>query len=121
VTTGEPMAQIQLDTPVQYVKGVGPTRAGQLEQLGISTVEDLLLYFPFRFDLRKQAQPMATLTGGGEPATVVGEVMAVGGRDFGPKPFFQVELADETGWLFVRWFHGGYLSGKINVGKMLVL
>ena len=54
------MAQIELDTPVQYVKGVGPTRAEQLAQLGINTVEDLLLYFPFRFDLRKQAQPMAS-------------------------------------------------------------
>ena len=115
------MAQIELDTPVQYVKGVGPTRAGQLAQLGIDTVEDLLLYFPFRFDLRKQAQPMASLAGGGEVATVVGEVMAVEQQSYGRKPFFQVELADETGWLFVRWFHGGYLSGKIKVGTRLAV
>ena len=44
------VAQLQLDTPVQYVKGVGPVRAGQLKKLGVETVEDLLsdpkMFFP---------------------------------------------------------------------------
>ena len=115
------MGQIALDTPVQYVKGVGPTRAGQLAQLGVNTVEDLLLYFPFRFDLRKHAQPMASLKGAGEPATVVGQVMAAHEQGFGSRPFFQVELADETGWVFVKWFHGGYLRDKLRLGTQLAV
>ena len=115
------MGQIELDTPVQYVKGVGPTRGSQLAQLGVNTVEDLLLYFPFRFDLRKQAQPMASLKGAGEPATVVGQVMAAHEQRFGKRPFFQVELADESGWVFVKWFHGGYLSDKVRIGTQLAV
>ncbi len=115
------MAQIELDTKVQFVKGVGPTRAGQLAQLGIHTVEDLLLYFPFRFDLRKQAQPMGSLTGAEATATVAGEVMAVDERRFGRNPYYQVELADETGWVFVKWFHGGYLRDKVRAGTRLAV
>ena len=115
------MGQITLDTPVQYIKGVGPTRATQLAQLGINTTEDLLLYFPFRFDLRKQAQPMGSLTGAEPAATVAGEVMAVHEQSFGRTPYFQVELADETGWVFVKWFHGGYLRDKVRVGAHLAV
>ena len=33
---------ITLDTPVQYVRGVGPVRAEQLAELGIDTVYDLI-------------------------------------------------------------------------------
>ena len=35
-----------LATPLQYVKGVGPRRAADLERVGLQTVEDLLLRFP---------------------------------------------------------------------------
>jgi ATP-dependent DNA helicase RecG len=40
------MAQINIDTEVQYVKGVGPQRAVLLEKLGIKSVRDLLYYLP---------------------------------------------------------------------------
>ncbi|MHC4715685.1 MAG: hypothetical protein ACYS5V_01830, partial [Planctomycetota bacterium] len=49
------MGRLTLDTSVQFVKGVGPRRAEQLAGLGIDTVEDLLLHFPRRFNLRRQA------------------------------------------------------------------
>ncbi|MCE5325224.1 MAG: ATP-dependent DNA helicase RecG [Planctomycetaceae bacterium] len=115
------MADLRLDTPVQYVKGVGPTRAQQLAQLGIATVEDLLTYFPFRFDLRRQVQPMNTLRGAEEAATVAGEVMAVHEHNWGPKPFFQIELADQTDHVMVKWFHGGYLATRIRPGVHLAV
>ena len=39
-----------LKTEVAYLKGVGPKRAQDLASLGILTVEDLLSYYPFRYD-----------------------------------------------------------------------
>ena len=88
------VGNLSLDTPVQYVKRVGPVRAEQLAQLGIETVEDLLLYFPRRFDLRRGGQPIVTLRGDEPNATVVGLVVDVAEHRFGTRPFFQCTLDD---------------------------
>jgi len=115
------VGQLSLDTPVQYVKGVGPARAAQLAELGIGTVEDLLMYFPRRFDLRRQAQPIETLKGDEQAATVAGEVLEVQNRPFGRRPFFSCRLDDGTGWVLVKWFHGGYLAERIKPGLYLAV
>ena len=115
------MAQIQLDTPVQYVQGVGPVRAEQLAKLGVKTVEDLLLYFPFRFDLRKQAQPIRSVLGHEDSITVAGEVLDAEEHRFGRRPFFQCRLRDETATITAKWFHGGYLRDVIKPGMYLAV
>ncbi|HEY3824715.1 MAG TPA: hypothetical protein VGL82_09155, partial [Bryobacteraceae bacterium] len=43
---------LELDTSLAYVKGVGPARAAMLAVKGLETVEDLLHYFPFRYEDR---------------------------------------------------------------------
>ncbi len=68
-------------TNVSSIKGVGPAWARKLTELGIKTVEDLLLHFPFRFDLRKQAQPIASLKFDGE-ATIAGEVISASDNSY---------------------------------------
>ncbi|MGO3731772.1 MAG: ATP-dependent DNA helicase RecG [Vagococcus sp.] len=40
----------QLSVPITSLKGVGPKRADVLQSLGIQTIEDLLTYYPFRYD-----------------------------------------------------------------------
>ncbi|MCJ7543684.1 MAG: ATP-dependent DNA helicase RecG [Phycisphaerae bacterium] len=115
------MAPLALDTPVRYAKGVGEVRARQLSELGIATLGDLLMYFPRRFDLRRQAQPIATLRGNEPAATVVGQVRDVEERRFGRRPWLACCLDDGTGYVLVKWFHGGYLRDRIKPGLTLAI
>ena len=114
------MGLLELGTEVSSIKGVGPAWARKLTELGIETVEDLLLHFPFRFDLRKQAQPIASLKFDG-PTTVAGEVTAVSENRFTKRPFFQAVIRDDTGAVHVKWFGGGYLRDKIKEGSQLAV
>ena len=109
-------SELRLDTPVQFIKGVGAVRAGQLAQLGIRTLEDLLTYFPRRFDLRPQVQPIAALSADQQNATVAGEVGNIRENRFGRVPVFQCILTDATGKVAVRWFHGSWLRDRIKPG-----
>jgi ATP-dependent DNA helicase RecG len=113
------VAELSLETPVQYVKGVGPTRAAQLAELGVATLGELLSYYPRRYDLRRQAQPIASLKGDEDTATVAGTVGECNLRRAGGKPLFELILTDESGWLFLKWFHGGYLASQIKPGMQL--
>ena len=42
--------RLRLDTPVTYLKGVGPRRAEQLARLNIATAGDLLFHVPHRYE-----------------------------------------------------------------------
>ncbi len=115
------MSQLRLDTAIQYVPGVGPAHARQLESLGVATLEDLLTYYPRRFDLRRQCQPIATLRGDEPAATVAGQVQDVSEKNFGRLPSFSCTIADDTGFVLVKWFHGGYLRDKIKPGMLIAV
>jgi ATP-dependent DNA helicase RecG len=112
---------LQLDTLVQYVKGVGPVRAEQLATLGVVTLWDLLTYYPRRYDLRRQAQSISTLRGEEEAATIAGEVVEVNERQGGRVPYLQCGIDDGTGCVLVKWFHGGYLRDQVRDGAQVAV
>ena len=64
---------LDLDSSLVYMKGVGPARAAMLQAKGLETVEDLLNYFPFRYEDRSNLKTIAQLAPG-EQATVIAEV-----------------------------------------------
>ncbi len=93
-----------LDTPVQYVKGVGPRMAERFGKLGIDTVEDLLYHLPYRYEDRRGMKRIKDI-GPGEKATVLAEVMVAG-----PAPSrrgrrrFNMMLSDGAGYITAKWF-----------------
>jgi ATP-dependent DNA helicase RecG len=70
---------VALDTPLQYLKGVGPRRAADLQRVGLSTVEDLLYRFPIRYEDRGSFQTISSLRPG-QAASIVGEIVSCGIR-----------------------------------------
>jgi len=104
------------------IKGVGPQRAELLAKRGIHTLEDLLSYLPFRYEDRikfshvKDVRPNAVFT---LRVTVMSgqAVRTMRGRD----AIYHLLVQDETGSLPCKFFHGGYLEGRLKPGQQLIL
>ncbi len=111
---------LELSTPVQYVKGVGPRIGEILAGKGIHTVGDLLHYLPFRYEDRLNPRGIAELRAG-EMATVVGEVRNSGLFRTRGKPIFQLTVGQGRAKLRCLWFNATYLQDKFTAGQMVAL
>lgn len=69
------IARKNLETPMQFIKGVGPKMAEVLARKGIITVEDALYLLPNRYEDRRQVVPMNRLRPG-ETCVFAGEVVS---------------------------------------------
>jgi len=108
------------DTPVQYLKGIGPKRAARLAKLGIETVEDLLFHLPSRYIDRSNPVPIASAQPGQE-ATFVVKVMGASFRRTRRGPLVQILVADSSAQLYVIWFNRPDLRGKFKPGERLLV
>jgi len=99
---------LDLSTPLQFVKGIGPARAEMLAAKGLATVADLLFYTPFRYEDRRNVKPISQLAPG-EKAAVLARVASAKLSGFRRKSvgLFEATLHDGSGAsLKARWFHG---------------
>src|SRR5437667_204207 len=114
-------ATADLRTPLQFLKGVGPRRAAQLERKGLRTVEDALFFLPLRHEDRTRLVPFRSLQPG-QVATCSGTIVGLSppppGRSRAP---LVVMLRDESGYAQASWFHGAYLARVFERGQRLVL
>ncbi len=111
---------LELSTPVQYVKGVGPRIAEVLADKGIRTVGDLLYYLPFRYEDRLNPRGISELRPG-EMATVVAEVRNSGLFRTRRMPIFQLTVGQGRSRLRCLWFNATYLQDKFVPGQMIAL
>ncbi|HEY6338538.1 MAG TPA: ATP-dependent DNA helicase RecG [Candidatus Sulfotelmatobacter sp.] len=111
---------LELSTPVQYVKGIGPRIAEILAAKGITTVDDLVHYLPFRYEDRLNPRGISELRAG-EMATVIGEVRNSGLFRTRRMPIFQLTVGQGRTRLRCLWFHGAYLQEKFKPGQMIAL
>lgn len=111
---------LELSTPVQYVKGIGPRIAEILAGKGIHTVDDLLHHLPFRYEDRLNPRGISELRAG-EMATVIGEVRNSGLFRTKRMPIFQLTVGQGRSRLQCLWFHGTYLRDKFKAGQMIAL
>jgi ATP-dependent DNA helicase RecG len=111
-----------LATPVQFLKGVGPRRAADLEHVGLVTLEDLLYRFPLRYEDRSRMQPIASLEPG-RAASIAGRVLACGLRSTRRPGFkiFEAAIDDGTGSLRAVWLNQPFLKDIFARGQQVVL
>src|SRR5262249_47775607 len=110
-----------LTTPLQYLKGVGPRRAADLQRAGLVTIEDLLYRFPIRYEDRSQLAPIASLKPG-QPASLVGRVLSCGLRSTRRPGFkiFEALVGDPSGALRAVWLNQPYLRDVFATGQHVV-
>src|ERR1700722_1976221 len=111
---------LELTTPVQYVKGIGPKLAEVLATKGIATVGDLLNYLPFRYEDRLNPRGIAELRPG-EMATVIAEVRNSGLFRTRRMPIFQLTVGQGRSRLKCLWFNATYLQDKFKPGELIAL
>jgi len=113
---------LELHTPVQYVKGIGPRLAEILAGKGISTVEDLLYYLPFRYEDRINPRRIAELRPG-EMATIIAEVRGAGLFRTPRRgiEIFQMTAGQGRDSITCLWFNAAYLKGKFKPGQTVAL
>ena len=115
------MPRLFLDTPVNYLKGVGPVRAEALRRLGIITAGDLLYHVPHRYEDASTISPIATLEPGMQ-GTVIGRVISKGviPTRKGLR-IFQAVLRDDSGMMEVSWPGQPFLDRTIAKGDTLLV
>lgn len=117
-----PKAPLRWEMEVQYLKGVGAGRAGQLARLGVFKLEDLLYFLPWRYEDRSRLQKIAELTPG-QDHTLCVRIYSTRLHRTPKKKFqiFELVVGDETGGLRVKWFNQAYLSRVLRKGQRVML
>jgi ATP-dependent DNA helicase RecG len=110
-----------LDSPATVLRGVQDATARLLKRLGIYTVRDALLFFPFRYDDFSAMKPIAEL----EPEvnqTIVATIWEVEARKTRTgRPLITAVLADDSGTIQVSWFNQEYLLKSLHQGDPIVI
>lgn len=112
-----------LDTPIGYLKGVGPAKADVLKkELGIAVYEDLLYHFPFRYVDKTRFYTVREITPAHQQIQLRGRV--TGKQLIGDKRAKRLvaSFQDETGVIELVWFRGlKWVDQFVTVGKTYVV
>src|SRR5688500_649502 len=116
-----PAGRVALDTPVGYLKGVGPIRAEAFRKLGITKAGDLLFHIPHRYEDASSITPIASVDIGMD-ATIVGKVISKGVLPTRKGlRIFQAVVQDRSGMVEAAWPGQPFLDRSIDKGDVLLL
>jgi len=112
----------RLDTPIRYVKGIGPRRAELLKRLGIETLEDALYYLPKRYEDRRSFKKISELSQDGF-VTISGYVIDLGLRVTPRKgmKIFELAVQDGTGVVIGKWFNQPFMQKVFKIGQRVIV
>lgn len=137
LSTASPIATIQGDitSPTTSVRGIGNKQAGLLMKLGLHTIEDMVYFFPRRYDDYSEFKFIKDLHYG-EEVTIVGWIKSINTftTQHKKRKIIQVLVSDDTGSIQLTWFNQAFqlrylregmflsISGKVdqNMGRLVL-
>ena len=113
---------LDLTTDITKINRVGIATAKRLKKLGVETAEDLLYYFPFRYDDYSKITPIDDLVAG-EPANVVGEIELIQNKRSHKRRMSIIEalVSDGTDSMKVVWFNQPFITKSLRIGDKVSL
>ena len=110
-----------LAAPLTVLNGIGPKNAQILKALELETLEDLMYFFPRRYDDYSQLKPINRLKFG-EDVTVLGMITSIVSRPIrgGASTLVEAVLSDGTSYLRLSWFNQPWLTQKLHEGTQIV-
>ncbi len=113
--------RLRLDSPVQYLKGVGPKRAPLLARLGIERAEDLLYHIPYDYLMYGGVVPLRDLREGIR-ATTRGQILDLQSRRIrGGRTLVSGVLGEGSERLRLSWFNAPWVVKQLVVGEEVVV
>lgn len=113
---------VGLNASLTVLPGVGPRTAQSLSLLGLNTLEDLLYYFPRRYDDYSQLKPINRVEYGDE-LTLIATVESIYERAArgGQIKITEAVISDGTGSLRLTWFNQEWIIRNLHPGDQIVL
>lgn len=108
-----------LQTPIRFIKGVGPNRASLLEGFGLRTVEDLIYHLPFRYEDRREIKKIGQAVVGKEES-FIGTLESLDRKTVqrGRRQILTATLCDGTGEMGLIWFYPKpYIIARLKPGQ----
>ena len=109
-----------LNSPITTIKGISQNLATKFGKLGVSTVRDLLYFFPNRHLDYSQRKSISELVEGKEE-TIIANVWQAREVRLGGRRSTEAIVGDETGNVRVVWFNNPYLVRQLATNKRVVL
>lgn len=111
------------DTPIEYLKGVGPQRAALLnKELNIFSYGDLIQHYPFRYEDRTRFYTIGEIHDDMHAVQLKGKVTGKELIGAGPKRRMVCYFQDSTGQIELVWFQGiSWVADKVRVGGEYVV
>lgn len=110
------MSQYSLTTPLNGVKGIGPAISEALAQKNFTTIKDLLLWIPLRYEDRSVIKKIVDLTVD-EMVTLEGEVTSSSNFYKGRRSIQSATIKDDTGRVKLMWFNNPHVAKTLVKGK----
>ncbi len=109
-----------LDKKIEEIDKIGKKLAKYLKKLDISTVKDLLYYFPYRYEDWSKIKKISDISIS-EPVTIKGKIEQLQNRRsyYRKKIITEAILSDETGKIKIIWFHQPYLTKVLKKGDTI--
>jgi ATP-dependent DNA helicase RecG len=116
----EAISRKNLETGIQFVKGIGPKLAALLEKREIRTVEDALYLLPLRYEDRRQLIPISSLSPGRNAVFSGTVVSADATTTRGGRRVFEAVVRDESGSIACKWFHANatWMKRTWKIGRV---